>query len=363
MDHQAYKVGWICALPEIELPAAEAMLDEEFPDLEKDPADSNVYAYGRIGPHNVVIACLPPGQYGTASAATVAQDMLRTFPSIEIRLMVGVGGGLPNPNTDIRLGDIVVGQPAKRHGGVVQYDMGRASDGGKFERRGHLDVPPVTLLHAIGKLQSRHARKDPEYLKHLSDMLYRNPRMAKKFGRPDAVHDLQSPGVARRRNPAIQRSSETDLIQPEPPRSDPSVHYGLIASGNEVVASVDEAKRIEQLIGDGTDILCFEMEAAGLVNNFHCAVIRGISDYADALKDKLWQPYAAAAAAAYAKELVIAIPAQRTVKSQGSPDAAEAAPERSAGGVYQGGNTFSNNTASNSHFFQGNFNGRDFNNS
>ena len=57
-------------------------------------------------------------------------------------------------------------------------------------------------------------------------------------------------------------------------------------------------------------ILCFEMEAAGLMDNFPCLVIRGICDYADSHKNKRWQPYAAATAAAYAKELLSIIPAQ-----------------------------------------------------
>jgi nucleoside phosphorylase len=47
------------------------------------------------------------------------------------------------------------------------------------------------------------------------------------------------------------------------------------------------------------------MEAAGLMNSFPCLVIRGICDYADSHKDDLWQRYAAATAAAYAKELLI----------------------------------------------------------
>ncbi|KAK1656895.1 hypothetical protein BDP55DRAFT_596875 [Colletotrichum godetiae] len=55
-------------------------------------------------------------------------------------------------------------------------------------------------------------------------------------------------------------------------------------------------------------VLCFEMEAAGLMNNFPCIVVRGICDYADAHKNKRWQPYAAATAAAYAKELLNTIP-------------------------------------------------------
>jgi hypothetical protein len=48
------------------------------------------------------------------------------------------------------------------------------------------------------------------------------------------------------------------------------------------------------------------MEAAGLMNNYPCMVIRGICDYADSHKIKDWQEYAASVAAAYAKELLSA---------------------------------------------------------
>ncbi|ORY56389.1 uncharacterized protein BCR38DRAFT_505334 [Pseudomassariella vexata] len=52
------------------------------------------------------------------------------------------------------------------------------------------------------------------------------------------------------------------------------------------------------------DVLCLEMEAAGLMNHFPCLVIRGICDYSDTHKNKEWQGYAAMAAAAYAKDLL-----------------------------------------------------------
>ncbi|KAH2066982.1 hypothetical protein KXW21_005091 [Aspergillus fumigatus] len=52
------------------------------------------------------------------------------------------------------------------------------------------------------------------------------------------------------------------------------------------------------------DILCFEMEAAGIMTEFPCIAIRGISDYADSHKSDIWQNYAAAAAAGCAKELL-----------------------------------------------------------
>jgi nucleoside phosphorylase len=98
------------------------------------------------------------------------------------------------------------------------------------------------------------------------------------------------------------------------------VHYGLIASGNQVVK--DAAFRdmlIKSLEGD---VLCIEMEAAGLMNDFPCIVIRGICDYSDSHKNKDWQEHAAAVAAAFAKELLSVVPAQEveqmlTIKSNG----------------------------------------------
>jgi nucleoside phosphorylase len=58
------------------------------------------------------------------------------------------------------------------------------------------------------------------------------------------------------------------------------------------------------------------MEAAGLMDNFPCLVVRGICDYADSHKNKRWQGYAAATAAAYAKELLEIVPARENVSNQ-----------------------------------------------
>src|SRR5437667_10857954 len=90
-----YTVGWVCALP-IELAAAEEMLDEEHEDSDRDSNDANIYTLGRIGEHNVVIACLPEGQTGTNSAVAVAIHVKSAFTSIRFGLMVGIGGGVPN---------------------------------------------------------------------------------------------------------------------------------------------------------------------------------------------------------------------------------------------------------------------------
>jgi len=110
-----------------------------------------------MGQHNVVIACLPAGAYGTNAAATVAKDMLRTFICLRFGLLVGIRGGIPNlkDGRDIRLGDIVVSQPVDTFGGVVQYDLGKNLGEGRFERKGSLNSPPILLLTALASLQSK----------------------------------------------------------------------------------------------------------------------------------------------------------------------------------------------------------------
>src|SRR5205085_8648875 len=118
LRHLDYTVGWICALPS-ELTAAMAMLDERHSALGQHPADHNHYTLGRMGQHNVVIAGLPVGQKGNNSAATVATRMRYSFEGIRFGLMVGIGGGVPSKEHDIRLGDVVVSKPGPQNGGVV----------------------------------------------------------------------------------------------------------------------------------------------------------------------------------------------------------------------------------------------------
>jgi Nucleoside phosphorylase len=57
-------------------------------------------------------------------------------------------------------------------------------------------------------------------------------------------------------------------------------------------------------LGDRYDLIGLEMEAAGIMNRIPVGVIRGVCDYGDAHKNKNWQPYAAAMAAAYAKTVL-----------------------------------------------------------
>ncbi|KAK8043812.1 hypothetical protein PG994_012650 [Apiospora phragmitis] len=121
LANEAYIVGWICAIS-TEYVATRVFFDDEYESLEH-----SAYTLGRMGKHNVVIAVLPDGEYGTASAATVARDMLHSFPNVRIGLMVGVGGGALSAKNDIRLGDIIVRAPRDGRGGVFYYDLARQS--------------------------------------------------------------------------------------------------------------------------------------------------------------------------------------------------------------------------------------------
>ncbi|KAL2862490.1 WD40-repeat-containing domain protein [Aspergillus lucknowensis] len=312
LTNDSYTVGWICALKD-ELAVSQAMLDQVHPALPRVGNDTNAYTLGRISQHNIVIACLPAGTTGTNAAAMVAVNLLRSFPKIRFGLMVGVGGGAPgdpsdDPYENLHLGDVVVSKPDGAYGGVVQYDFGKAVENGEFIRTGALNQPPTILMTAVQNLQAQHERKENAIRRYISRMLVSYPRMARRFQHPGSEHD-QLFLADYNHNDSGKDCSACDKghLLPREPRDthDPVVHYGLIGSANQVMRSGTTREKLRKEI----DILCFEMEAAGLMNDFPCLVIRGICDYSDTHKNKRWQPYAAATAAAYAKELLEIIPA------------------------------------------------------
>ena len=90
-----YTVAWLCALPKSELVAATMMLDERHEELRLNQQDRNLYTYGSINGHNVVLSCLPPGQPGKLSGLRLIQPLNQSFPNLRIHLFVGIGGGVP----------------------------------------------------------------------------------------------------------------------------------------------------------------------------------------------------------------------------------------------------------------------------
>ncbi|KAM0550203.1 hypothetical protein ACHAPJ_009051 [Fusarium lateritium] len=287
--HGRYTVAWICAL-HIEMAAARAMLDEEHDSLPRHANDSNSYIVGTIQKHNVVIACLPADQYGTNNAASVLSNMRRTFPQIRIGLMVGIGGGVPT-KADIQLGDLVVGVR------VMQYDLGKTVNG-RIQRTAIPKIPDSSIRTCISNLRSQHELSGSRVPLILRDKMgeytaYSLPSQPDRLFRASYIHESSGS--------TCDECDQSKLeVRKTRVSTDPVIHYGGIASGNQVMK--DAASRDE--IARELDVICFEMEAAGLMDIMSCLPIRGICDYSDSHKAKEWQRYAAATAAAYAYEFL-----------------------------------------------------------
>ncbi|KAL7807560.1 purine and uridine phosphorylase [Trichoderma aethiopicum] len=301
--YEDYTIGWVCALPN-EQAAAMFMLDERHDDLPNPSGDYNAYTLGVIGKHKVVIAGLPKGRIGTTSSATVATRMVSTFPNIKFGLMVGIGGGIPQRT---RLGDVVISCPCGPDPGVVQWDMGKAEDGGIFRRTGSLAPPPTSLLTALGKFEADQMASRTKMLGYLN-ALRKMPNVPKSFLKSDSLKDvLYQSNYSHVQGDDCTNCDPTMVVQREAREEDLMIHCGLIASGNQVI--MDAALRDDLYRKFHKNLLCVEMEAAGLMNDFPCIVIRGICDYADSHKNKKWQDYAATVAAACAKAYLTVVPA------------------------------------------------------
>ncbi|KAF3219549.1 hypothetical protein TWF679_011015 [Orbilia oligospora] len=272
LSHEDYHVGWICALPK-ERTAASMMLDQTHPKLRVPANDQNTYTLGTVGEHSVVIACLPKGAIGTNEAATVIAQMFSTFPSIKIVLMVGIGGGIP---PKVRLGDVVVGTE------VIQWDFGKAEHNGVFKLTSKPKQPPRALLTVISELESGHDLGESKIPQYLDDIKAKfPPKVIAKYGWSESLKDPLStpdPGwsilvsilvliyrwiefLKTGFNLGNQSAGSDQISKPQEKPRDVNIHYGLIASGNQVIKDAKRRDDINKEL-DG-NVLCFEMEAAG----------------------------------------------------------------------------------------------------
>lgn len=301
LTHDQYTVAWICALP-IEKVAARNMLDEFHVTPPQPDHDKNIYTCGRINGHNVVIVC--QGDMGTTAASIVATRMTFTFAKLRFGLLVGIAGGVPDER-DIRLGDVVISKGDGRSGGVVAHDHGKETPQG-FESRPFLDGVPEVLRNAFSELESLLMDQDSKSADYLAQARARNPRF-KDFERPVSLVDNLFENDYIHVDPKDKTCNKCEknyLIQRED-RVGPVVHFGTVASGNQLIKDgIIRGEILKRYPG----AIAVEMEASGLMNIFGCATIRGICDYADSHKNDGWQKYAAAVAAAAAKEVLSIIP-------------------------------------------------------
>src|SRR6266700_5786073 len=164
-----YRFAIVTALPK-EFAAVEVMLDQH--DDITIPGDSGRYTAGNIGPHPVVVTLLP--RMGNNPATAVSSNLLRSFPTISDILMVGIAGGVPDPNNaenHVRLGDIVVSTDT----GVMQFDLGKLEQvvhEGETPRE-HFTIrasdppPSARLQQAVRFLEARRIRKERPWAHHI----------------------------------------------------------------------------------------------------------------------------------------------------------------------------------------------------
>ncbi|KAL2010912.1 hypothetical protein VTN00DRAFT_3630 [Thermoascus crustaceus] len=297
-----FTIGWICVLPK-EYFAAMTVLDKEYDmtDLVPGQGDVNGYSLGLIGEHNVVINIPEADTCGEIHAAKIATDMKSTFSRIRFVLLVGIGGGVPLKH-DIRLGDVVLGTR------VIPYAFGKENDFG-FKRTGMVTSPPPELLTAITRLAYRLERQGLNLSNSIERFGIKESNVQNAIPRPsedrlymnDYIHkpgcDCLKPQAGLRSRMVQREPREGDLVR---------MHHGGIGAANKVI----KRALLRDRIATKEDILCFEMEATGVMEALRCLPIRGISDYADGHKNDDWHSYAALAAAVCARELLRSISAQ-----------------------------------------------------
>lgn len=311
LHHDDYTIGWICAIS-VEFQAAISMLDErhngEFPIL---PGGNTVYTAGRIGGHKIVIARLPEQKTGNVASAGLMTQMKMSFRNLRFSFMVGIGAGVPGTNgcdPDVRLGDVVVAFPTDKSSGIVGYELGKETVEGFLKRQDNSYRMDPLLQSTISLIKDQSEVDEINgFLEHLN--LPTPPGLGKRKYGQETPSQTRSKLIHPIRNgyTDILYSIDTGEVVVRPPRrtgEDPVVHFGAIASGDKVVKSARQRDNLR----DKYNILCIEMEAAGLRDSYPAAIIRGISDYADNHKNDHWQPYAAVVASAYAKEVILRLP-------------------------------------------------------
>ncbi|KAH0566491.1 hypothetical protein GP486_000109 [Trichoglossum hirsutum] len=302
LDPEHYTVAWIAPL-EIEALAAWYMLDHEHQgNFSTGRGDDYVYTAGDINGHNVIIATFPAGQdYGVGSAAALAGQVKKNFPNLWFGLLVGVAAGLPNlsrmPPRDIRLGDVLVGLGEGESAGLVNYGLGKETvDGFKPLRQGVQPKTETIVRAAIGNIKTYAPVHGNVFLKYY-ESIKNKPHSSGTFADPGQEKDQFYQTVNRMDSPVIV---ERPLRSPS---ERTKVWYGPIGSGDRLMKNA--LKRDE--LRDTFDLIGLEMEAAGTMDTIPVGVVRGVCDYGDDRKNKEWQPYAAAMAAAYAKALLYKI--------------------------------------------------------
>jgi nucleoside phosphorylase len=328
-NRRGFKVAIICALP-LEAENVQSVFDICWEDQDKRygkvEGDQNAYTTGVIGRHNVVLAHMP--DMGSTNASAVAANLRPSYPEIQLALVVGICGVVPvNVKTqeEIVLGDIIISTA------VIQYDFGRQFPNGfqrKKEIEDSLGRASPEIRSFVNMLQARpnHKRLTRNLaLLVQSEDFQREVPAAKYPGsirdrlyEASYIHEHRSGVSCDKCNNDLKTCSKScdDLGCEEEkliirkrhslpktenlarlPDDVPFIHFGRFGSANTVMKSGVDRDRMAK----ADKVIAFEMEGAGVWDQHPTVVIKAACDYADSHKNKDWQAYAAAMAAACLK--------------------------------------------------------------
>jgi nucleoside phosphorylase len=300
------KIGIITALP-VEFAAMKVLLNQTNSYILNGKGGGHRYLIGNVSSSNIddapVILLLT--EMGNNIAATRATQLLSFFSTISSIIMVGIAGGVPNPQKPedhVRLGDIVVSD----HRGVIQYDFGKE----KVEEmifRFSPRPPSPSLLEAVRFL------KAGEYESQLPWMEYIDLAMSQlRIGRPSNEKDLLYD--SRDTHKLVQHPADSNRFEGQP-----KIFLGPIASANIVLSNPIKRDYLRDKFG----VKAIEMEGSGIADatwnhEVGYLVVKGICDYCDEHKNDDWQEYAAVAAAAYTRALleIILYPSAKTESTE-----------------------------------------------
>ncbi|WP_077732000.1 5'-methylthioadenosine/S-adenosylhomocysteine nucleosidase [Methylocaldum sp. 14B] len=289
------KIGIVTALP-IEYEAMVSLLqnprDHRFMST---PGSLHEYRHGTLpayngGEHAVVVA---RSGVGNNFAAAMAQQLIGDYITLDVVFMVGIAGGIPyvkDGDPDIRFGDVVMSGRM----GVIQYDM--VKDTLKGQEPNH---PPRAPAEAWLRRATSFINADSE----MDDFNARLERITAdpKFKRPPSETDKLVDDSDPQNPKEIERPLRT--------KSGSLAFEGAVGSANRVVKS----HCVREELREKHKLLAVEMEGSGvadaaMANGTSFFVIRGICDYANDGKNKVWQPFAAMSAAVFAATLIKSMP-------------------------------------------------------
>ncbi|TKA40787.1 hypothetical protein B0A54_08057 [Friedmanniomyces endolithicus] len=332
-SRDGFRIAVICALPE-ERDTVEALMTSYYQNegrrYGKARGDDNAYTTGVLGGKPIVLVA--PRDMGTTNTRDLARGLSISFTNISYALVVGVAGGAPFvldgmdwKYSDIHLGDVII----STH--VLEYDFGRQYEG-YFRRRAEVEhaLPRATaevanfvrkfiggrsqdfrriLVKTNFDLGSHGRLNHSEYHQHPGpnkDRVYGQGYRHKHQDRPDRDACATCEACTAWYDKACARSSiaTCEELGCQPIRINAvrptMIHFGTYASGNAVMRS----GHCRDLMVRDDGVIGFEMEGAGAWEVFGTIVIKGVVDYADSHKNKLWQGYAAARAALCATALI-----------------------------------------------------------